>query len=85
MIDEQNVDYDDLNDHLDDLAEEMMNGRTIRNSITIARQLAQFDQEQFSYKQLKDVIRVASKFDNYLKKVNQGFSDDQMAREGGLR
>jgi len=73
---ETEVDYDDLSDHLDDLAEEEMNGRQIRNAITTARQLAQFDGKKFSYAQLQHVIGVAGKFEGYLKDVKQGYSDD---------
>jgi len=82
---ETEVDYDDLSDHLDDLAEEEMNGRQIRNAITTARQLAQFDGKKFSYAQLQHVIGVAGKFEGYLKDVKQGYSDDQLARDDGIR
>ncbi|KAK3312174.1 hypothetical protein B0H66DRAFT_570194 [Apodospora peruviana] len=82
---EENVDYDDLYDHIDDLAEEEMNGRQIRNAITTARQLSQFDEKNFSYDQLKHVIRVAGRFEGYLKSINQGYSDDQLARDNGIR
>jgi hypothetical protein len=82
---EENVDYDDLYDHIDDLAEEEMNGRQIRNAITTSRQLSQFDEKDFSYSQLSHVIRVASRFEGYLKSINQGYTDDQLARDSGLR
>ena len=62
-----------------------MNGRQIRNAITTARQLAQFENKDFSYTQLKHAIKVAGKFEGYLKGVNQGFSDDQLARDSGFR
>ncbi|KAF5594801.1 AAA family ATPase [Fusarium pseudoanthophilum] len=45
------IDFDDIERHLADLAEEQMNGRQIRNAITTARQLAKFkgvDQERHS-------------------------------------
>ncbi|KAK0644220.1 hypothetical protein B0T16DRAFT_417343 [Cercophora newfieldiana] len=82
---ETQVDYDDLDDHLDDLAEEEMNGRQIRNAITTARQLAQFDGKRFSYAQLQHVIGIAGRFEGYLKNVRRGYSDDQLARDDGLR
>ncbi|KAI5917275.1 P-loop containing nucleoside triphosphate hydrolase protein [Camillea tinctor] len=82
---ETEVDYEELGDHIDELVKEEMNGGQIRKAITTARQMVQFDSEKFSYKQLKHVIKVASKFENYLKEVKQGFSDDQMAREDGTR
>jgi len=62
-----------------------MNGRQIRNAITTARQLAQFDGKKFSYAQLQHVIGVAGKFEGYLKDVKQGYSDDQLARDDGIR
>ena len=57
------VDYDYLNDHVDELAEEDMNGRQIRNAITTARQLAHFSGKMFSFAQLKHVIGVAGRFE----------------------
>ncbi|KAI1632472.1 P-loop containing nucleoside triphosphate hydrolase protein [Biscogniauxia mediterranea] len=84
-VGETEVDYDDLGDHIDELAKEEMNGRQIRNAITTARQMAQYDGEKFSYRQLKHVIKLANKFESYLKDVKQGISDDQMAREEGAR
>jgi hypothetical protein len=62
-----------------------MNGREIRNAITTARQLAQYKGKNFSYSHLKHVIGVAEKFDDYLKNVKEGYSPDQIAREGGMR
>lgn len=62
-----------------------MNGRQIRNSITIARQLAQYDRKEFSYEQLNQVISIAAKFDGYLKGVYHGLSQEAMARDASLR
>lgn len=70
-LNETNVDYDDLDDHLLELAKHGMNGRQIRNAITTARQLAQFDDEKLSYTQLKQVINVSAKFEEYLKQFPQ--------------
>ncbi|KAH6623160.1 hypothetical protein F5144DRAFT_595386 [Chaetomium tenue] len=84
-VGETGVDYDDLNDHIDDLAEEDMNGRQIRNAITTARQLAQFRGKQLSFAQLKHVIGVAGRFEGYLKGVQGGYTDDQLARNDGVR
>ena len=41
-LEEPNINFDDIFDHMDDLAKEEMNGRQIRNAITTARQLAQY-------------------------------------------
>lgn len=38
-----------------------------------------------TYEHLKHVITIASKFDTYLKKVQDDFSDDQTARGAGIR
>ncbi|EAQ83654.1 hypothetical protein CHGG_10058 [Chaetomium globosum CBS 148.51] len=84
-VGEAGVDYDDLNDHIDDLAEEDMNGRQIRNAITTARQLAQFRGQKLSFAQLKHVIAVAGRFEGYLKGVQGGYTDDQLARNDGVR
>jgi hypothetical protein len=62
-----------------------MNGRQIRNAITTARQLAQFDGKRFSFAQLKHVIGIAGRFEGYLKMVKQGYSDEQLARDDGIR
>ncbi|XXH04023.1 hypothetical protein Hte_010434 [Hypoxylon texense] len=67
------------------LAQVDMNGCQVRNAITTAWQVAQFEGERFSYKQLQHAMKVASKFETYLKEIKQGFSDDQMAREDGTR
>ncbi|KAF4545428.1 AAA family ATPAse [Lasiodiplodia theobromae] len=82
---ETNIDYDDILDNMDELCMEEMNGRQIRNSITIARQLAQFKKEVFSYKHLKNVIGVSKRFETYLNSVNHGYTDDQLAQDAGLR
>ena len=82
---ETDVDFDDLYDHIDELADNEMNGRQIRNAITTARQLAQFDGVTFSFAQLQYVITITDRFEGYLKGVKQGFSDDQLARDDGLR
>ncbi|KAI6086339.1 P-loop containing nucleoside triphosphate hydrolase protein [Hypoxylon rubiginosum] len=78
------IDFEDINDHLQELSNYELNGRQIRNAITTARQLAKFKRETMSYAHLKHVINVASKFDTYLEKLN-GFSSDDIARENGLR
>ncbi|KAI9860340.1 MAG: hypothetical protein M1813_006229 [Trichoglossum hirsutum] len=84
-IDEPNVDFDDILDHLDDLSKEDMNGREIRNAITTARQLAQFKDKPFCYSHLKHVIKVSRKFGKYLNDLRDGLTDDDLKREGGLR
>jgi ATPase family associated with various cellular activities (AAA) len=82
---EDNVDFDDILDHLDDLGKEDMNGREIRNAITTARQLAQFKEQPFCYAHLKHVIRVSGKFGKYLKDLRDGLTEDEVKREQGVR
>ena len=85
VLDSENIDFDDIIDHIDELGQENMNGRQIRNAITTARQLAQFKNKKFSYEHLKHVIEVGGEFERYLKALREGFSDDEIKREGGLR
>ncbi|GKT48320.1 putative AAA domain-containing protein [Colletotrichum spaethianum] len=79
------IDFDDIARHFGDLAEQEMNGRQIRNAITTARQLARFKDEHMSYKHLQHVIKVSKRFDKYLEKIQDGLTDDQIARGDGLR
>ncbi|KAI0439309.1 P-loop containing nucleoside triphosphate hydrolase protein [Xylaria telfairii] len=65
------IDINDLRDHLVDLKEEEVNGRQIRNAITIARQYAKW--------------KVAGRFDKYLDKLHRGLTRDQLAENEGLR
>jgi AAA+ superfamily predicted ATPase len=85
VLDQSDVDFDDIMDHIDDLSKEDMNGREIRNAITTARQLAQFREKPFCYSHLKHVIEVGGKFGKYLKDLRDGFTDDELKRDGGLR
>ncbi|KAL3605320.1 hypothetical protein FPOAC2_00263 [Fusarium poae] len=82
---ERGINFDDIERHLADLAEEQMNGRQIRNAITTARQLAKFKDESMTYKHLEHVIKISRKFDKYIEKVRDSYSDDQVAREEGIR
>ena len=82
---EESVDYEDLRDHLDELAEKPLNGRQIRNSITLARQLAQFDGERLNHEHLHYVMQTRANFDDYVKTLNEDISDDEKARERQIR
>lgn len=82
---EQNIDFNDLKDHVEQLAENEMNGRQIRNAITTARQYAQWKKTVLSYDHLKDIIEISGRFDKYLDKLNDGYSQDQLAQNEGLR
>lgn len=82
---DDSIDIADLRDHLDDLKEEKMNGRQIRNAITTARQYAQWKGKTLTYDHLRDVIDVAGRFDKYLDKLNGNNDQDQLAQDNGLR
>lgn len=82
---DQGIDFDDIERHLADLAEEQMNGRQIRNAITTARQLAKFKNESMTYRHLEHVIKISRKFDKYIERVRDSYTDDQVAREEGIR
>ncbi|KAI9162830.1 ATPase family AAA domain-containing protein [Paramyrothecium foliicola] len=85
------MDFADLQLHIEALSKEKMNGRQIRNAITTARQLADFKGLKLSYKIIKEVIDIAAKFDHYLQAVKQdqavqdGTVDEHFAREAGIR
>lgn len=82
---EANVEFDDLYDHMDELVDHEMNGRQIRNVITTARQLAQYRGKNLCYAHLKHVIDIAGRFDTYIQKVKEGFTDEELARDEGRR
>jgi SpoVK/Ycf46/Vps4 family AAA+-type ATPase len=84
-LEEKDVDFGDLDKHIDDLAENQMNGRQIRNAITTARQLAIYRKRDLDYRSLQDVIETSSMFDEYLLELNEGNSDDAIARGMGNR
>lgn len=44
-----------------------------------------FEKKTMEFQDLEKVIAVASKFENYLLKVNDGMSDSKVAREDRLR
>jgi len=62
-----------------------MNGRQIRNAVTTARQLAKYKKRPVDFEALRHVINVSSKFDKYMKNVNEGLSDEDIAREDRIR
>ncbi|CAI7619099.1 unnamed protein product [Penicillium pancosmium] len=81
----EDIDIADLRDNLHILKEERLNGRQIRNVITTARQYAKWKGTTLTYKHLKEVIRVSGRFDDYLDKLNGGFSPDEIAQDDGVR
>ncbi|KAI0117971.1 P-loop containing nucleoside triphosphate hydrolase protein [Nemania sp. FL0031] len=82
---ETGIDFDDVECYLKELAEFELNGRQIRNVITAARQYANFKGVAMNYEHLKHVITVSSKFEKYLKTVQEGYSGDEIMRSEGIR
>ncbi|KAF4922975.1 ATPase family AAA domain-containing protein 3 [Colletotrichum viniferum] len=74
----------ELEEHLDELASEEMNGRQIRNALLTARQLAKHRKERLEWVHLDQVMKTSAAFNKYLKTV-RGQSDDKIAREEGRR
>lgn len=79
------IDFNDIECYIEDLANYDLNGRQIRNVITAGRQYANFKKEPMAFHHLKHVIDVSSKFEKYLKTVQEGYSDDQIMRTDGIR
>jgi SpoVK/Ycf46/Vps4 family AAA+-type ATPase len=82
---DSNIDFDDIVKHLDQLSAYEMNGRQIRNIITTGRQLALHKKTKLDWPCLKHIIGVSAKFEKYLQTVSQNATDDEWAREQGLR
>ncbi|RYP13971.1 hypothetical protein DL767_010493 [Monosporascus sp. MG133] len=77
------IDFDDIECYLTDLADEEMNGCQIRNVIMTARQLAKFKKVKMSSTYLKHVIKVLRRFNRYLQRVQEGYTDDQFEDDPG--
>lgn len=75
------INLTDLKRHLNDLSRFDLNGREIRNSIKLARQLAFFRGDELDFKCIKHVVGVSSQFEDYLKKLE----NPQDAKEAGFR
>lgn len=79
------VDISDIRDHVEQLQNVDMNGRQIRNVITTARQYAKWKNVTLTYKHLKEVIDIAGEFDVYLDGLHGGQTQDELAKEDGVR
>ncbi|KAK8076717.1 hypothetical protein PG994_003989 [Apiospora phragmitis] len=86
MLEESGEDTNmpELERRLNELAEEEMNGRQIRNALLTARQLAQHRKERLDWEHLNQVMKTSAAFNKYLKTV-KGHTDDRWAREEGIR
>jgi SpoVK/Ycf46/Vps4 family AAA+-type ATPase len=79
------VDVDDLRDHLEELQDNEINGRQIRNAITTARQYADWKGKTMKYEHLKTALEVAAEFNEYSEKLRGGLTDDEIALDDGIR
>ncbi|KAK2878123.1 hypothetical protein FQN49_001122 [Arthroderma sp. PD_2] len=84
-FEDDEVDIEDLRSNLNQLKQEKMNGREIRNTITTARQYSRWKGTALTYTLLKDVIDVSKRFDTYLDGLNDGYSQEELAADSGLR
>lgn len=82
---EPDINFDDIECSITELAAEELNGRQIRNAITIGRQLAKFRGRPLSFQSLSHVIKVSAQFETYVKKTKEGLTDEQVARASGIR
>ncbi|CAO2649162.1 Nn.00g101110.m01.CDS01 [Neocucurbitaria sp. VM-36] len=82
--DKENVNFDEVRSHLDDLGRKELNGRQIRTTLTNARRLAMFKTERLEWRHLVQALSVSSNFTTYSKRM-QGHTDDQRARDLRLR
>lgn len=82
--DEEDVDLEELKEHIDELSDLEMNGREIRNALTTARHLADYKKKTLGWEHLNQVVKAAKDFNKYLMDV-QGQSNKDWAREVNLR
>lgn len=91
-LDEEGIDFLDLEDNIEQLAKHNLNGRQIRNVITTARQYARWERQhpgnrnyKLDYGVINEVIGTAGEFVRYIEKLNGGYTHDQLAEDDGLR
>ncbi|KAF3033325.1 hypothetical protein E8E12_004781 [Didymella heteroderae] len=82
---EHGLDIADIERSIGDLSKEVLNGREIRNAITIARQLAHFRKESFRSDHLKHAIAVGSRFGRYLRDLKMDMTEDTIKQVDGIR
>jgi hypothetical protein len=78
--DKEDVDFQDLSTHLEELADCEMNGREIRNALTTARQIALYKKETLCWEHIELTINTARDFTRYLGRLH-GHTEEQWARE----
>ncbi|CAG5181911.1 uncharacterized protein ALTATR162_LOCUS9897 [Alternaria atra] len=80
----ENIDNKEISKKLDILARYKLNGRQIRNTISTARQLAQYKKETLRYAHVDQAVGVVNEFEKYVTDVH-GHDDEEYARDQGLR
>lgn len=78
------VDLSEIEDRLDELSAEDLNGRQIRNCLKTAQQLSKFRKEPLSWSSLSQTLKSAADFQRYFNNI-QGHNDETWAREERLR
>ena len=81
----EKMDITTIRPMLTKLAGHAMNGRQIRNVLTTARQLARSKDRAMNFVDIDHVVNVSRRFDDYVKELNEGNDDDQIAKEIGIR
>lgn len=82
---EYGINIADIKGNISKLCKEALNGREIRNAITIARQLAHFRKEPFDYLHLEHAIDVGSQFGRYLRDLKMNMTEDAIKQVDGIR
>ncbi|KAL2143334.1 hypothetical protein VTI28DRAFT_10577 [Corynascus sepedonium] len=76
------LDYDGIVAHLDDLAAREMNGRQIRNAVSTAGQLAQFEGIPIHWEHVETAMGAAADFDSHLRRVGALGEEDGWVIDG---
>ena len=86
MLEEDGEDakFEEIRQHLDELAEHELNGRVIRNALTTARQLALYKKQRLAWDHVDQAVNVSLEFDKYLTDV-RGHTDEQYIRDINAR
>jgi hypothetical protein len=84
LEDGERINMAELDDNLNVLAQEKLNGRQIRNAITSARQLARFHSKPMGCEHLNQTIQVVNEFEMYIEKT-RGHKDGEYLQEMGIR
>jgi SpoVK/Ycf46/Vps4 family AAA+-type ATPase len=78
------MEYNEIEQHLDELAKHKLNGRQIRNVINTARQLASYYSKPLENEYIDDALAVVNEFEEYVSKVHP-YTDEEYAQEMGIR